>query len=74
MINELKPCPFCGGEAEYKCDMKIIPIYDADGTYIDADIGDYIESVHCVKCGAEIYCIEEGEGVAVEKWNRRIGE
>ena len=54
-MAELKPCPFCGGEAEYKM---------AGG--ISADYG----YVRCKKfcCEQHWYSLEKE---AIEAWNRR---
>jgi Lar family restriction alleviation protein len=65
--NELKPCPFCGGEAYYRK-----PI-DEKGTAM-VRVG-----VECKKCGAYPFStmIYEGESeqrkkaVAAKFWNRR---
>lgn len=66
MSIELKPCPFCGGEA-----------YIVPGVYRD---GGYIENcahVKCTKCGAngdtfsECMPFDVVEQVAAEAWNRR---
>jgi hypothetical protein len=34
-MNELKPCPFCGGEASYRDDGLWRKVYDEDGAIID---------------------------------------
>lgn len=54
--SKLKPCPFCGGKA----------VVEKAG---------YPHHVFCIKCGAKTTgtgYAEEGELVAVEKWNRRV--
>ena len=65
-MSELKPCPFCGGEAKLVI-----------GTLRD---GGYIENcafVRCERCGARSYefheCVtpDEVQGYASEAWNRR---
>lgn len=66
MAETLKPCPFCGGEAEL-----------VTGTRRD---GEYIENcafVRCERCGAKTYefheCMtaEEVQGYATDVWNER---
>ena len=60
-MNELKPCPFCGGEAEIFEDYEIITKY---------------VTVRCSKCFAKIqnvtasiyFCAEDK---AIEMWNTR---
>ena len=53
----LKPCPFCGGEAE-KCNLTKFDINDRCW-------------VECKECGvsAKIY---DSEQEAIEAWNRRV--
>lgn len=61
MTNELKPCPFCGGEAEAEH-------YESDDFY-----GGYL--IFCTKCGAQITpCNASGydaRKIAIESWNTR---
>jgi Lar family restriction alleviation protein len=54
---ELKPCPFCGGEAVY---------------YIDHTT-ECCDSVYCQTCGAAVsdFDLEGPQGSCVELWNRR---
>ena len=54
---ELKPCPFCGGEAH------------PDNTWILSGARKWV--VHCIKCGASIGFYETKKK-AIEAWNRRI--
>lgn len=64
---ELKPCPFCGGEAYFRTP------YHVKGTAFDA------VSVECRKCGASPYTLQVYEGESDEQkrnaiarfWNRR---
>lgn len=69
----LKPCPFCGGRAEYEATLNIIPIQDEGGAYVDADML-YWEKVHCTQCGVEIVSDsdDEEEEITIKKWNQRI--
>lgn len=65
MTNELKPCPFCGGEAEF---------YPA----ACIEQGWYIATVQCVSCAAQV-CSKHGldrteqeaNESAIEAWNTR---
>ena len=69
--QRLERCPFCGGEAETKALIHVIPIMDENGAYVDADTS-YFEWTGCPIC--EIgFTIEEEEpdGITIEKWNRR---
>lgn len=69
---ELKPCPFCGGTANFTHSLTIDPVIDENGAYVDADLY-YWESVRCSNCNAEIYSDNENEkeGITVDKWNTR---
>jgi len=67
MEIELKPCPFCGGEAYFRTPQK------EKGTAMCS------ASVECKKCGAMPYAILVYEGLletekkeaAAKAWNRR---
>lgn len=58
-MNELKPCPFCGGRAEMRA-LKM-------GFY-----GGKIYWVHCISCCAEINNPKPVEEDAIKDWNRRV--
>lgn len=77
-MTELKPCPFCGGEAKY-----LIKRYSEIRTARGWDFG-----IHCTKCDVrtpkgnyklevnlsddgQISLIEDERGEAIEAWNRR---
>ena len=57
--NELKPCPFCGGEAGIA--MRTF--------YMEVNF-----SVCCDECGCSTPPYFMGEDDAIEAWNRRVGE
>lgn len=59
-MAELKPCPFCGGEA------KEVYRYDPFDGY-QGDCGCFIAS--CSKCSTQI--AERTKEKAIEAWNRR---
>lgn len=71
MPNELKPCPFCGGEAKFRDSLIITPEIDENDAYVGADISDdrpyWIECINCHATSGE-YDTEEK---AIEAWNRR---
>ena len=56
-MTELKPCPFCGGEAE------IEEIY-----YTFWHLKTYY--VRCTRCGCRT--MEDNKEYAIQDWNRRI--
>ena len=59
-MNELKPCPFCGGEA-------FVQKFRIDGT------GRFFISVVCRVCFAKTGR-QTKEAYAIDAWNRRAGE
>lgn len=55
MADKLLPCPFCGGEAKVVGGLRIIPILDSNGAYIDADVDEgWGYGVQCQSCYASI--------------------
>lgn len=54
---ELKPCPFCNGEAEIT------------KTYLYGEVTGYVP--HCTKCGCELSIYKSKQG-AENAWNRRV--
>ena len=59
---DLKPCPFCGGEAYLIYTMSF---------------GEECRSVHCIKCKAKINNFrgineKQSEELAINAWNRRV--
>ena len=62
--EELRLCPFCGGEAELYTGYQI------------ARTGEYLANVRCRKCGitvpVKVSLVQaEAEAEAIEAWNRR---
>lgn len=74
-MNELKPCPFCGGEVKTLSYVHVEPIIDPEtGAYIDADTY-YYEQTGCPTCDIWFFIEEdESEDTTIKKWNRRAGE
>lgn len=69
---ELKPCPFCGGEAQNNSFVETIPEIDENGAYIDYSEMIYHEETGCPSCDIWFYIGEdEPEGITIERWNRR---
>lgn len=68
-MEELKPCPFCGGEAELGEFLGVVPEIDENGAYIDAET-EYYAWCYCTECG--ITTIDyDTDAEAIEAWNRR---
>ena len=72
-MTELKPCPFCGGEAE-------VYDYEASQDIYDGQTLGYLDTEYYTAygCGCAMYgCIigeKKSEEDAIEAWNRRAGE
>lgn len=66
-MTELKPCPFCGGEA-------IINTIGSHKHAIATFMPDYSGGtfIECTKCSCAI--AEESDDAAIKAWNRRAGE
>lgn len=63
-MDELKPCPFCGGEASFK---KHSFYYDKERSFSDNTYG-----ISCNNCFAESYQFYQTKEKAIEAWNRRV--
>ena len=70
--TELKPCPFCGGEAEM-CSNS-----DREGKYwyircknCSSRGSGYYESLSALKEYEEFFAIQRAWGNAIKAWNRR---
>ena len=59
-MNKLKPCPFCGGEAEI-IEHEYV---GAPNTY----------GCICMKCNSQSYQFFEQPNKAIEAWNRRVND
>ena len=63
-MAELKPCPFCGGDAI----LRTIDVLDEHGCRAIRT-----GFVQCAGCGARTLAYRD-EMFAIEDWNRRVGE
>lgn len=64
-MNNLKPCPFCGGEAHERSEKKYL---GNDSKGINRK---YIE---CLKCNCRTMSYDwDDEKEMVETWNKRVG-
>ena len=71
-MSELKPCPFCGGEAELDFAHTSFTYTDAFGKAREPG---FFYTVKCGDnvCGCKIGIYEEPK-MAIEAWNRRASE
>ena len=60
-MDDLKPCPFCGGEAGI--------VHGAKRKVLGDDRYVYGDCVYCTVCDAQIFSSQRR---ATEMWNRRI--
>lgn len=73
-MQELKPCPFCGGKAKLKCDPENWG-YSAERNKIECSKCNSSTDWYNWKIGDGIthadYSLERSEEEAIEAWNRR---
>ena len=62
MSEKLKPCPFCGGEAE----MQITILYNLKANSL--------HFIHCGKCWSSTFQYFSKKEEAIKAWNTRVGE
>lgn len=62
-MNELKPCPFCGGEAETKMYLW--------GTNSQTGEPIWLYYVFCIKCNSMSDNVFQSKKDAINAWNRR---
>ena len=67
--NELKPCPFCGGEAVLRNETEMVGFGSCDDIYF----------VKCVICEAQgskfgVWAGKNRKEKAIEAWNRRAND
>ena len=65
-MEELKRCPFCGGEAEICVDSNYLK-YTMNGL----PHNETVFVIFCVKCGAKTRHLKP-EKAAIAAWNRRV--
>lgn len=74
-MNNLKTCPFCGGKAKLMGGrVYIIPEYEENGIYVEADIEvepSFVECQNCHSMGQSFDESDEAPEKAIEAWNRR---
>jgi hypothetical protein len=73
-MSELRPCPFCGGEAKLWNNSQYEPCLDEGGAYVDIFISSADTfGVECTKCCCQNIGYNT-EQEAIETWNRRAGD
>ena len=65
---KLKPCPFCGGEAQALFVDEYGTECGYEGKEVDGDVTPYI---HCYGCDSEWFSDMDDP---IEAWNKRVGE
>lgn len=71
-MGELKPCPFCGGQAELNFASTSFTYTDVFGKAMESGFFYTVKCRDCV-CGCKIGIYEEPQ-MAVEAWNRRASD
>ena len=63
--DRLKPCPFCGGEAEFgQC------FFTEDNEYAGAE---FISCMQCDATTAPVFpCVDDVKRLLMERWNKRV--
>lgn len=56
-MEELKPCPFCGGKARIMMEEEDLP-------------DESFHNIYCTSCGVQFWTKSKTD--AIEAWNRRI--
>ena len=76
-MDEVKRCPFCGGEAKLMGGkVYTIPEIDSNGAYVDADIEvepSWSFEIGRAAMGPTFDETDEDPENAVAAWNRRVG-
>lgn len=71
---DLKPCPFCGGEATMEDNAGEYPIFDEIGMVSDSEFRAADQFwVECDTCRT-ICGLSESETEAASIWNRRVAD
>lgn len=73
-MTELKPCPFCGGKAERRDDLVVMPIIGSNGAYISAEVVGGGYWIECMQCGVSTKWFDPERDAADvdDAWNRRV--
>lgn len=73
-MTELKPCPFCGGEASPNGKVRYSPSYE--GTWADGSKVTDAFFVNCIKCGADnrAHLGHQTKAQAIAAWNTRASD
>ena len=74
-MEEIMPCPFCGGEGKLVGgEVIVIPEIDENGAYVGADYEStpaYVECQNCHATGPDFNEDDNDRDNAVAAWNRR---
>lgn len=73
-MTELKPCPFCGGKADWSACDRLITIGCKQCGYERGFKGLLTTLEHKVKVNDSEYYNPNAHEEAIEAWNRRVSE
>lgn len=67
-MSDLKPCPFCGGEA--------VPVYCEHGSKYMSNVLRLSNrgTIKCKRCEVELPRMYSRVSKAIEAWNRRVSD
>lgn len=68
-MDDLKPCPFCGNEAQYVSDVGVS--YGHGESFDQAGCGCYNCEVYILEGSYRSYQVEERKQNCAAKWNNR---
>lgn len=76
MGNELKPCPFCGGDMLFVGTIAEVEMQDEDHPDYYYNNNHYMVVCDCTEGGCGVSCGHSYETAeeAIEAWNRRANE
>ena len=74
-MNELKPCPFCGGKPYTRFSLRSMGHQsDSVGFRVECFKCGISKGVILKVCDASFDDIEKAKNEAIEAWNRRVSE
>lgn len=70
-MDNLKPCPFCGGRPNYRHEDDWKTVHDEGGAIIDVEVSTPTWFLVECSCGCQ-FITETSEKETIAAWNRRV--